>query len=154
MGTVVSIHTAAASGAAMTPRSEVRALPGRGLEGDRYASGEGAWCREGVTKPKQQITLIEREALEALRRDYEIDLAEHETRRNLTIEGIALNHLVEREFTVGPVRLRGLQLCEPCGHLEEKTGKPVRKGLTHRGGLRCEILSEGVIRVGDAVLPS
>ncbi|NUP91192.1 MAG: MOSC domain-containing protein [Candidatus Sumerlaeia bacterium] len=150
MGTVVSIHTAPAAGAAMVARAEVRAVPGTGLDGDRYAAGEGAWQRRG-TKPKQQMTLIELEALEALVRDYQITLGEHETRRNITTEGVALNHLVGREFQVGDVRVRGLELCEPCGYLEEKTGKAVRAGLVHRGGLRCEILSEGVIRVGDAV---
>ena len=65
---------------------------------------------------------------------------------------MALNHLVGREFKIGEVTVRGVRLCEPCSHLEAVTGLEVREGLVHRGGLRCEILSEGEVRVGDAVV--
>jgi MOSC domain-containing protein YiiM len=64
---------------------------------------------------------------------------------------VPLNHLVGLEFQVGEVRLRGIRLCEPCAHLERLLDKPVVPGLRHRGGLRAQVLTEGVIRVGDAV---
>ena len=131
------------------PLREVRAVPGRGLEGDRYFSKTGTYSRhEGADR---QITLIEVEALEALVRDYRIQLDPGESRRNVATRGVALNHLVGRRFRIGDVRLRGLRLCEPCSHMERLSGKPVRSGLVHRGGLRAEILTEGVIRVGDPV---
>ena len=74
-----------------------------------------------------------------------------DARRNLVTRGVPLNHLVGREFSIGEVKIRGLRLCEPCDHLQQFTGQPVIKGLRHRGGLRAQILSEGMIRVGDAV---
>lgn len=133
----------------MVPLAEVRAVPGRGLEGDRYFSKTGTYSRhEGADR---QITLIEVEALEALERDYRIALEPGESRRNVATRGVAVNHLVGRRFRIGEVRLRGLRLCEPCSHMERLSGKPVRSGLVHRGGLRAEILTEGVIRVGDPV---
>lgn len=133
----------------MVPLGEVRAVPGRGLEGDRYFSKTGTYSRhEG---PDRQITLIEVEALEAVERDYRIVLDPGESRRNVATRGVAVNHLVGRRFRIGEVRLRGLRLCEPCSHMERLSGKPVRSGLVHRGGLRAEILTEGVIRVGDLV---
>jgi MOSC domain-containing protein YiiM len=64
-----------------------------------------------------------------------------------------LNHLVGREFSVGPVRLQGVRLCEPCEHLESLTAPGVLRGLLHRGGLRARILTGGVIREGDEILP-
>ena len=64
---------------------------------------------------------------------------------------VPLNHLVGREFAIGGVRIRGIRLCEPCDYLEKITGKPVIKGLLHRGGLRARILTPGTIRVGDEV---
>jgi MOSC domain-containing protein YiiM len=126
----------------MSQVQEVKAIAGEGLEGDRY-------CRPG--HPESQITLTEAEALEASVRDYEIEIGKNETRRNLLTRGVALNHLVGREFRVGDVRLRGLELCEPCGHLKALTNKDVIKALRHRGGLRAEILAGGVIKVGDAI---
>jgi MOSC domain-containing protein YiiM len=148
-GRVEAIHIASAAGESMVPLGEVRAVPGRGLEGDRYFSKTGTYSRhEGADR---QITLIEVEALEALERDYRIALDPGESRRNVATRGVAVNHLVGRRFRIGEVRLRGLRLCEPCSHMERLSGKPVRSGLVHRGGLRAEILTEGVIRVGDPV---
>ena len=67
--------------------------------------------------------------------------------------GVPLNHLVDREFWVGSVLMLGTRLCEPCKYLEGLTQQGVMGGLIHRGGLRARILTEGVIRVGDAVRP-
>ncbi len=139
---VISIHVADRPGAPMRALAEVRALAGRGLEGDRNLDG---------AKPGEQLTLIEAEAIEALERDYKVSLEAGGSRRNLTTRGVALNHLVGREFRVGDVRLRGVRLCEPCEHLAKLSGAEVIPGLVHRGGLRADILSDGTIKVGDAV---
>ena len=148
-GLIVSIHVAAAAGSPMTAVEEVRALPGRGLEGDRYFLRTGTYsAREGADR---EITLIETEAIDALRRDYGVALDAGETRRNLATRGVALNHLVGRVFRVGETTVRGLRLCEPCAHMEKLAGKRIRSGLVHRGGLRAQILTEGWIRVGDEV---
>jgi len=144
-GTVVSIHIAPTAGAPTVSVPEVRAVPGKGLEGDRYFKATGTYSdRPG---PAREATLIE---IEALARDYSAASATGDARRNLITRGIALNHLVGREFRVGDVRLRGIRPCEPCAHLQKLTGQEkVLPGLVHRGGLRPQILSEGVIRAGD-----
>ncbi len=124
------------------------AIPGVGLEGDRYALKQGTFFKP---EPDFELTLIELEALEALKRDYEIDLAPGHARRNLVTSGVALNHLVGRDFRIGGVRIRGIRLCEPCSHLQALVGLPVIKGLRHRGGLRAQILSRGTLKAGDEV---
>lgn len=135
-GAVVGIFVSDAARKPMAPRESVQAVSGRGLEGDRYFARQGTFFKKDTLRPDQEITLIEQEALEALARDYSIELGPHESRRNIVTAGVSLNHLVEREFTVGGARLRGLRLCEPCGHLERLTGRKL-KGLVHRGGLRA-----------------
>ncbi len=67
--------------------------------------------------------LIEEETIEALRRDPNLELAPGETRRNVVTRGVPLNHLVGREFRVSEAVLRGVELCEPCEHLVDVTGK-------------------------------
>jgi len=128
---------------------EVRAIAGAGLEGDRYCRERGTFSKK---LPSNQVTLIEAEALEAAERDYGIELTAEESRRNVLTCGVALNHLVGREFQIGEVRLRGLKLCEPCTHLQQLTAKAVLKALRHRGGLRAEILGGGVIKVGEKIM--
>ncbi|HVF53134.1 MAG TPA: MOSC domain-containing protein [Actinomycetota bacterium] len=149
MGQVVAIYISGEKTAPMTGVPEVRAVAGKGLEGDRYF-GKAATFRSN-RKSAKELTLIEQEAVEASGRDYGIEIDASETRRNIVTSGVALNHLVGREFQVGEVRARGTKLCEPCGLLEKLTGKPVRKTLQHRGGLRAEILTDGTISVGDPI---
>ncbi len=150
-GSVVGIHIASMASEPMSSVTEARAVPGRGLEGDRYFNRVGTFSN--TPKPDREVTLIENEALEALKRDYGIELEAQDSRRNLVTRGVPLNHLVGREFKVGEVTLRGLRLCEPCSRLEDLAQKRVRPGLIHRGGLRAQILTEGVIHVGDLVRP-
>ncbi len=127
----------------------VRAVPGKGLEGDRYFRAEGTYSdRPG---PAREVTLIESEAIDAMARDNKIAIRAGDARRNVVTRGVPLNHLVGREFSVGRVRLRGIRLCEPCSHLEGLTRRGVLAGLIHRGGLRAQILNAGEIRVGDRI---
>jgi len=149
MGKIQSIHIASAAKAPMQSLDHVLATPGVGLEGDRYALQQGTFYKP---EPDFELTLIEAEAINALKRDYEIELAQGEARRNLVTSGVPLNHLVGREFQIGEVRIRGIRLCEPCSHLQALVGLPVIKGLRHRGGLRAQILSQGTICVDDSVL--
>jgi MOSC domain-containing protein YiiM len=145
-GSVVSIFLAEAEGAATFAADEVKAVPGAGIEGDRtFRPGGGQ-------PPQDEITLIQREAIEALARETGIDLEPGEHRRNLVTVGVPLNDLVGEEFQVGPVRLLGIELREPCKYLENLTGRPgLLRGLIHRGGLGAQILRGGTIRVGDPV---
>src|SRR5947208_13163227 len=132
-GEVVAIHIADEAEAQMRAVDRVRAVPGKGLEGDRYFRASGTYSdRPG---PGREITLIESEAIEAMARDNELAIAPGEARRNVVTRGAPLNHLVGREFLVGGVRLRGIRLCEPCSHLEGLTRRGVLAGLVHRGGL-------------------
>jgi MOSC domain-containing protein YiiM len=147
-GTVESIHIASAATGAVEARDRVVAIPGVGLEGDRYALKQGTFYKP---EPDFELTLIEAEAVEALRRDYNVELTPGEARRNIVTRDVPLNHLVGREFRIGGVRVRGIRLCEPCDHLQKVTGKQLIKGLRHRGGLRAQILTQGTIRVGDSV---
>jgi MOSC domain-containing protein YiiM len=147
-GTVESIHVASAAGGPMQAVQQAEAIPGAGLEGDRYATKLGTFYKP---EPDYELTLIESEAVEALRRDYDVALASGDARRNIVTRGVPLNHLVGREFNIGHVKIRGIRLCEPCDHLQRVTGASVIKGLLHRGGLRAQILSKGTIRVGDVV---
>lgn len=139
---------------------EARAVPGRGLEGDRYFHGSGFYSGK-ASHGGREVTLIEVESVEALDRGVVnadgqalgIKLSPAETRRNIATSGVPLNHLADQEFWVGEVLLRGTRLCEPCRHLEDLTQKGVLGGLVHRGGLRARILTEGTIRVGDVIRP-
>lgn len=119
------------------------ALPGRGLEGDRYAGGTGTFASG---RPGSDLTLIDAAVLDAFagRLDH---------RRNVVVRGTDLDALIGREFTLGAAVCRGRRRCEPCAHLDRLNGGGVLRSLVHRGGLRADIVSGGMIRVGDPLTP-
>ena len=134
----------------MVSRSAVRAVPGKGLEGDRYFIGAGTFS-PNPQKPDFEITFIEKEKVEAFARDSGLPFTASHARRNIVTEGVDLNALVGKEFSVGQVRIRGIRLCEPCAYLAKASFPEALKGLAHKGGLRAQILSEGNICTGDLI---
>ena len=145
-GLVEGIYIAAEHGELPEPVESVRALTGRGLEGNRYFFDADA--PSGTA-----LTLIAAEAVEAMEQEHGISIEPRESRRNVVTRGIDVNALVGRRFRVGEVECQGIALCEPCTSLQAMTEQPgIIKGLAHRGGLNADILSDGEISVGDAVV--
>ena len=143
-GHVEAINVRETSESPAVPVERARLLSGRGLEGDRYYVPGGAGKGEA-------LTLIASEALEGLEADTGIRLSAADSRRQVLTRGIDLNMLVGREFTVGGARCLGVELCEPCAHLQAVTQDGVLSGLVHRGGLRADVLTDGDVAVGDPV---
>lgn len=152
VGVVAHLHLCAAAADPMQPREGLHLVAGRGVEGDRYFLGTGTYSPR--PEPGRQVTLFEIETLEAIRRDAKLDLAPHEHRRNVTVRGVPLNHLVGRRFRLGPALLEGTRLSVPCRYLEDLLGRAVFKPMLHRAGLNCRILRGGTVRKGDAVRPA
>ncbi|HEX8066105.1 MAG TPA: MOSC domain-containing protein [Thermoleophilaceae bacterium] len=151
MGRVEGIYLSPVEEELPQPVERARVLAGRGPEGDRYHRGDG----EPPNEPGagRDLTLIEAEAIEALAAEHGIELSPAEPRRNVVTRGVGLNDLVGKPFRVGELRCVGVELCEPCRHLEGLTQKGVMRGLVHRGGLRADVVEDGEIAVGDPVEP-
>ena len=126
------------------PVDRVRALAGKGLEGNRYFYDEAP--------PGRALTLIAAEAIEAFTAETGIPLSADESRRNVLTRGIDVNALVGRRFRIGDVECYGVELCEPCTTMEALTRPGVLRGMVHRAGLNVDILTDGEIAVGDSVL--
>lgn len=144
-GRVEGIYITAVHGEPPEPVELVRAIAGRGLEGNRYFF-------DGDAPAGHALTLIAAEAVEAMEREHGISIEPRESRRNVVTRGIDVNELVGKRFRVGDVECHGIELCEPCTDLQAMTQPGIIKGLAHRGGLNADILSDGEISVGDAVV--
>lgn len=148
-GKVEFLHLCPRAFLPMRSVSSLNLIAGQGIEGDRYSLSRGFYSH----KPEEgrQVTLFEIETLEALKRDHNIDFAPEEHRRNITVRGVPLNHLVGKRFWVGEVLLESTRLSTPCKHLEEITGKPVFDPLINRSGLNCKILQGGIVTLNDLI---
>ena len=150
-GRVEVVAIAARAEAPMQQVTTAQAIPGRGLEGDRYANQVGTFTPRSGRGSGYDLTLIEAEVLDELTLPDGHRLGYAEARRNIVTRGIDLNTLVGQRFRVGDVECVGRRLCEPCAHLERLTYKGVLRKLIHRGGLRADILTAGSITVGAAI---
>lgn len=157
-GILSKIFIAPDKGVDMASIDEVMAIAGVGLDGDRYALGKGAYSKSKNPKIRH-VSLISREAIRQANNDLtqplrDVSDLEFMTRRNLVTEGVNLTELVGKPFSIGSVSLRGVEVCEPCTRPErlsdEVTGFEAAF-QNSRGGLRAEILSSGLISVGDVI---
>jgi MOSC domain-containing protein YiiM len=147
-GKVEAIALAEQATGPMRAVTQVRALAGQGLDGDRYAAKAGTFTPDNDTARGYDLTLIEAEVLDHLTLPDGAKIDYAEARRNVITSGIDLNALVGRRFRVGDAECLGQRLCEPCSHLERLTAKGVLRELIHRGGLRADVLTDGQISNG------
>lgn len=149
-GTVEAIAIAPAAEADMRVVTVANARAGRGLDGDRYAAGNGTFSPRNGRRPGYDVTLIAAEVLDELTAaGHPIDFPA--TRRNILTRNIDVNDLVGRTFRIGDVLCEGRRLCEPCAHLEQLSGPGLLRPLIHQGGLRADVLTDGEIRIGAPV---
>ena len=156
-GQVVSIHIAESDGERLEALDAARLLAGRGICDDRNFDAH-------PDNPEKQFTLIEEEAVAGMNSETGLKIPAEEIRRNVVTRGVRLNDLVGQTFAVGPVTVKGIELCEPCKyvadlirdkwHIEEVSSQQIVTALVKRGGLRCEILTDGTIRPGDRIGPA
>lgn len=156
-GMIVAIYITADKGLPMQPIESVEVVHGVGLLGDRYATGKGAWSKER-REVIRHVSFIEREAIDAVAAGG-LPVTAEITRRNIVTEGVRLNDLVGRTFRIGADGpfFRGVELCTPCARPGKLSGNAVLKeqleaALKDRGGLRAEIVTGGVIAVGDIII--
>jgi MOSC domain-containing protein YiiM len=151
-GSVTHIFTADVAGAPMRAHRAIRALAGVGLEGDRYAAGSGAYS--GHPGAGRHLTLVSQEWLDAASAELRQRLAPIDVRRNLVTVGVDLDALLGTRVRIGTVVCDVVRTCPPCTYLDGLLGRRVLDALRGRGGIRADLVTDGTIRVGDAIEPA
>ena len=124
---------------------QIECVAGRGIRGDRFYDYRDNY--------KGQITFFSFEIFERLAQHFGLtEKSPGAVRRNVVVSGVELNDLIGEEFSIQGVRLRGTAHCKPCYWLDQAIAPGAEKFLEGKGGLRAQILSDGVIAVGDAQL--
>jgi MOSC domain-containing protein YiiM len=145
---VEDIFVVASGGAPMQKVSQVEALAGCGLSGDRYCMDTGYWT--GVDEC--QVTLIEAEDLETIEQTANIRVKDGQHRRNLVTRGIRLASLQGRRFSVGEAVLEYDRPRPPCGYIQSITQPGMTRALYGRSGICARVVTSGVIRAGDPIV--
>ena len=123
----------------------ITTIAGKGIVGDRYFSEDN--------DKNHQITLIESEKIDYYNKILNQKISYIDFRRNIITKGIELNPLIGKKLQIGSTKIKVHKLCEPCLELQNKLQQTnFVKNLTHRGGLRCAILTNGLITVNDDIV--
>jgi MOSC domain-containing protein YiiM len=146
---VVAIYVASKFGSLMSGHTAISVKAGKGIEGDRYFSDSARNRSSYKGQPDFEITLIESEVISRFNQDMGYSFHESDFRRNLITKGVRLNSLEGKNFTINGIELFGVRLCEPCASLQRRLGVSILPELMGKGGLRAQIKSNGIIRVGD-----
>lgn len=129
----------------------VRAVEGRGLEGDRYFYGQGTFNKPQLSQGVREISLLPYESLAECNARLKSDLDFPDLRRNLVIKDLDVSLLEEKVFTIGTAQFRIVRTCPPCRYLSRLLDKDMMAGLKHIGGYRAVVVKSGDIRVGDEI---
>jgi MOSC domain-containing protein YiiM len=123
----------------------IECVAGSGIRGDRFFDYRDDY--------KGQITFFSWEVFERLVAHFGLaNKSAGDLRRNVVVSGANLNELIGEEFSIQGVRLRGTAHCKPCYWMNQAVAPGAEEFLQGNGGLRAQILTDGVIAVGDAQL--
>ncbi|MDQ0031773.1 MOSC domain-containing protein [Arthrobacter bambusae] len=144
----------AREGAANVPTTDaeqVNLVAGKGIVGDRFF-GKAAHMDAAVT-------VLAVEALEAMAA--ELGAGPFDpllTRRNVVIRGAELGPLLGHDFALESlgdvVRLKAGRPAHPCAWMDQMLTAGAHKAMRGRGGVRCQVLGDGILHRGPAVLIS
>lgn len=150
---VERLYVADGAGEPMQPVEVVSLVKDLGIAGDRYALGTGAFSKKG--DKIRHVSLIAVEGIIAANAELDEPFTPAETRRNILTSGINLNALVGKEFSIGHVAFSGTELCHPCHRPSRLSQKPTfKEAFFYRGGLRAQVLGNGLVRTGDTITVS
>jgi MOSC domain-containing protein YiiM len=123
---------------------KIELLSGKGVVEDRHF--------QESNDARTQITLIESENIDYFNKKFNVQIPYVDFRRNIITQGIELNKFIGKKLMIGETKIEGKNLCRPCKHLQELLNhEEIIKEFIQKGGLRCEILVSGIIKVGDKI---
>ena len=144
MSKIIEIGITGESNKEIEKVKSIEVVSGKGIKGDRYF--------HDFNDERNQLTLIESENIDYYNKTFNTNFKYLEFRRNLVTQNIQLNDLIGKTLIVGEIKIKAHDLCRPCKPLQEKLGKDnIIKEFLRRGGLRCEILNSGAIKIGDNI---
>ena len=144
MSIVSNICITNSSGNKMQEINNIKVIASKGIVNDRYFKDNN--------NKDTQITLIESENIDYFNKVSGTNFVASDFRRNIITKGIGLNDLVKKTIKIGPVILEVIDLCRPCRHLSEKLERDdIIKEFLRKGGIRCQIINDGKISVGDQI---
>ena len=124
----------------MDPASSANLVAGRGIVGNANQGG------------KRQVTIISREAWDAVERELGENVAPATRRANLLVSGVGLAKTRGQVLRIGACRVRVYGETKPCWQMEEAhAGLQSALRPEWRGGVFAEVLDDGQIAVGDGV---
>lgn len=126
-------------------KQSITCVAGKGIEGDRFFDYKKDY--------KGQITFFNWSIYENVKKEIiQGDLNPGAFRRNVLTQGVELNDLIGKRFTLGGLEFTGSAECSPCYWMDEACAPGTHEFLKGNGGLRAKIIQGGELHVGEHTL--
>ena len=150
---LTEIYITPDAGNVMESVKSVQAIENKGLVGDRYHDKRGYWK---VTEACQ-VTVISKKDVEYASKRAKTDhlskaILAGDHRRNLVINYLDSKNLIGKKFKIGEVMFSFKRQRPPCGYIDQVSQKDMCRSLGKRSGCCVEVISSGMIHVGDALV--
>ena len=117
---------------------------GKGIVNDRYY--------ENFKEKKEQVTLISLEEINKFNRQINRNIEPKDFRRNIIVSGVDLNQLINKQIKINNITLKIHEICQPCKYLQDQLKiQSLVKILVNKSGVRAEIITSGMLSVGDKI---
>ena len=117
---------------------------GKGIVNDRYYGN--------FKEKKEQVTLISLEEINKFNRQINRNIEPKDFRRNIIVSGVDLNQLINKQIKINNITLKIHEICQPCKYLQDQLKiKNLVKMLVNKSGVRAEIITSGMLSVGDKI---
>lgn len=154
MNRIISIFTSPNKGEPMISVPKVRAIQGRGLEGDRYESKTGAWSKVREGDAARDVSIITLDGITRIQELLGPEFKAEHSRRNILVDGISAEELVAlvgKDFHLGQVQMRGAEICDPCKRPSMLSRIPGFEKVGDLAGLRASILNTADLEIGNCL---
>ena len=117
---------------------------GKGIVNDRYYGN--------FKEKKEQVTLISLEEINKFNRQINRNIEPKDFRRNIIVSGVDLNQLINKQININNITLKIHEICQPCKYLQDQLKiQSLVKILVNKSGVRAEIITSGMLSVGDKI---
>ena len=117
---------------------------GKGIVNDRYYGN--------FKEKKEQVTLISLEEINKFNRQINRNIEPKDFRRNIIVSGVDLNQLINKQIKINNITLKIHEICQPCKYLQDQLKiQSLVKILVNKSGVRAEIITSGMLSVGDKI---
>jgi MOSC domain-containing protein YiiM len=144
---VAALYISPSAGNQMERVSQIEAVKGQGLFGDRYFKKSGHWSGTDDC----EVTIIAQEDIDEIEKKSGVQVQNGEHRRNIISQNLNLDSLIGKRFFIGSACFGYERPRPPCAYIQLITEPGMAKALGRHAGIGIRCIKSGTLKEGDQI---